>query len=167
MTLALVLLATLPAFATGPPLVHPADNATVYVSLPYFDWVDFVSSPFPGSYEIQIDDSSSFSPPLISATVPAFISFYSPNAELALGTYYWRVRHLPVSGPPSGWSEPEWHFTLSAIDTDSDNFFGIPPNPTWTDIKNELRRASLYAADHPSDFVEVRFPEGEGPILLT
>jgi hypothetical protein len=93
--LVIALLTTaLPAFATGPALNLPANNSSASVTLPYFDWSDFVASPFVGSYEIQIDDTLNFSSPVATATLPAVVSFYSPHAELAQGTYYWRERSL-------------------------------------------------------------------------
>lgn len=91
MLVLLLLLTALPAFATGPTLLHPDSSVPEYVSLPYFDWDD-VTAPYEGSYEIQVDDTSSFSSPVATATIPAFISFYSPHEELSPGSYYWRVR---------------------------------------------------------------------------
>lgn len=159
-----LLLAALPAFATGPTLNHPASNGTEYVSLPYFDWEDFVVTPYTGSYEIQIDDTSGFTSPVATATIPALISFFSPHDELTPGTYYWRVRHLPATGTPSDWSS-QWQFTRSAVS--SANVFEIAENPTWPDVKDKLQAALDYLSEHPTEFVELRFPEGEDDIVLT
>ena len=153
-TFVLALLAiALPAFATGPTLVHPASNGTEYVSLPYFDWIDFVLTPFTGNYEIQIDDSSSFSSPVASATIPAFISFYSPHSELAPGTYYWRVRHLPVTGSPSDWSQFQFSigtpYVVDVLSTDG-----------WAEIKEKLAEAIDYGETN-QQFVELRFPANQ------
>ncbi len=141
------------AFAVGPTLVHPASSGTEHVSLPYFDWDDFTSHPYVGSYEIQIDDSSSFASPVASATIPALISFYSPHEELAAGTWYWRVRYQPATGAPSDWSQNQFTigsaYVVDVVDTDG-----------WTEIRAKLATALAYG-ELNGQFVELRFPENE------
>jgi hypothetical protein len=86
------------SLAAGPTLNHPTSADFVALTIPYFDWDDHVPHPYEGTYEIQIDDDSDCSSPFDTDTVPAFISHYSPTAELSTGTtYYWRVRHVDIS----------------------------------------------------------------------
>lgn len=150
-----LLITALPAFATAPVLVHPASNGTEYVSLPYFDWADFVTSaPYPGSYEIQIDDAQGFNTPVASATVPALISYYSPHEELAQGTYYWRVRYRDAGGSPSDWS------AVSQFSIAAPHVIDVAATDGWEEIKAKLEQALVYSASNP-EFAELRFPAEE------
>lgn len=55
-------------------------------------------------YEFQLDDAEDFAAPLVSVTLdePA----WSPDAPLADGTYYWRVRAIAEDGTRSGYLGP-------------------------------------------------------------
>lgn len=160
-----LLLAAIPSFAVGPALLHPDSSVPEYVSLPFFDWDDYVSAPYAGSYQIQIDDNASFGSPLVNTTIPAIISYYSPHEELppiaSPGVYHWRVRYVPVSGSSSSWSESS--FSLYA----TSNVFTVVNNPTWQDVKDKVAEALVYADGHTDQFVEIRLPSGTGDLVLT
>ena len=90
--------ATAPPPPAAPSLVSPANGATV--ALPAaLDWSDVAGAT---SYLIQIDDSSSFSAPIVvEQTVTA--SQFSATA-LAAQPHWWRVRAVNSAGTAGAWS---------------------------------------------------------------
>ena len=88
-----------------PNLRLPENNVNITNTTPYFDWTDIINSI---SYDIQVDDDSSFNLPEINTTVG--VSNYTAASNLVAGTYYWRVRSRNSIGP-GDWSEI-WSFTI-------------------------------------------------------
>ncbi len=87
-----------PAVPAAPTLVSPA-NASSQPQPITFDWSDTTSAT---SYEIQIDDSSSFTAPLVrDQTVTA--SEYS-TTSLPTTTHFWRVRGINIAGVAGSFS---------------------------------------------------------------
>ncbi|MDD3150731.1 MAG: S8 family serine peptidase [Candidatus Gastranaerophilales bacterium] len=78
-----VILGSAPA---APSLAAPTDASTLYILKPAFDWNDVSGAT---SYNIQADNNSNFGSPEIDETVS--VSNYTPTADMALGTYYWKV----------------------------------------------------------------------------
>jgi len=61
-------------------LTYPATGETVYQTIPYFEWTDVVAHPYPGAYQIQIDDDPGFADPFDEdATGAAFAEAASSN----------------------------------------------------------------------------------------
>ncbi|MDX6630120.1 MAG: hypothetical protein QOH00_2366 [Gaiellales bacterium] len=96
----------------APALLTPANAATPAQPIT-FDWSDVTGA---ATYNIQIDDSSAFTAPLVrDESVTA--SNYSTGG-LATTTQFWRVRGVNTAGTPGAWS-PARSFTPQA-----------PPPPT-------------------------------------
>jgi hypothetical protein len=93
-----------------PTLISPGNGTTTSDTTPSFDWSTSSGATL---YQIQVDDSSSFTSPVIDANTSS--SNYTPGSGLSNGTYYWRVRAQNSSGMWSAWSS-RWTVT---IDTSS------------------------------------------------
>ena len=78
-----VILGSVPA---APSLAAPTDASTLYILKPVFDWNDVSGAT---SYTILVDNNSDFSSAEINQS-PS-VSTYTPAADMALGTYYWKV----------------------------------------------------------------------------
>jgi hypothetical protein len=97
-----------------PILSSPENNAVRNVTIQTFTWIE----PEPGiTYDIQIDDEASFTPPYVHENLG--LSDNSYTYALADGIYYWRVRAVDNAYNASGWSD---NFNLR-IDTT------LPPVP--------------------------------------
>jgi hypothetical protein len=106
-----------PSDPTAPLLQVPFNLAHICDTTPSFDWVSVVGGT---SYNIAIDDSSSFSSPNIYTQVSSS-SFTVPGSKaLARKTWYWRVRaHNDCTWGP--WSAAR-RFTIDSLP--------IAPQPT-------------------------------------
>jgi len=135
--------------AAAPELTYPTTADKVFQTIPYFDWKDVVSHPYPGSYEIQIFAGEK----LVDAdTLPAFISYYSPNFELAVGqSYHWRVRHVSPDGKPGDWSASSG-FAISR----PAHIVDVNGSDGWSEIQRKLQEASSQGSEGGA---LLRFPE--------
>jgi hypothetical protein len=89
---------TPPPTPSAPTLVSPGNDATPSQPVT-FDWADVSAA---ASYQIQIDDSSTFSTPLVvngTVTVSQFTT-----SGLAARQHWWRVRGINSAGTPGPWS---------------------------------------------------------------
>jgi subtilisin family serine protease len=94
-----VIIGTVPA---APTLLLPANASSTSDLTPTFDWSDVSGAT---SYTIQIDNTSNFSSP--EYTNSPTVSTYTPAANLAVGTWYWRVLTTNTFGSSAyttGWS---------------------------------------------------------------
>jgi subtilisin family serine protease len=85
-----------------PTLALPANASSTADLTPTFDWNDVSGAT---SYTIQIDDLATFASP--NYTNSPTTSTYTPAANLAVGTWYWRVQATNTYGSSaytSGWS---------------------------------------------------------------
>lgn len=84
-------------------LLTPLNN-TIRVSYPFFDW-----EPIPGAerYQIQIDESTSFSSPIADEKILNATAWAQPKWENVLmdGDYFWRVRGLDAQDNLTPWSD--------------------------------------------------------------
>ncbi|MFN8360241.1 MAG: FG-GAP-like repeat-containing protein [Candidatus Kapaibacterium sp.] len=100
-------------------LVSPANGATGVVVKPSLNWR---KAPNAGTYELQVDTSSSFTAPVISKSV--FDSVSKIFSGLKTGrTYFWHVRAVNDVGA-GPWSEV-WKFTVEGI-------IGVQEHPQTT-----------------------------------
>lgn len=90
-----------------PTLVSPANTSTLVDITPQFDWNDVSGAT---SYTIQVDNNSNFASPEVNETVTA--SNYQQTANLATGTYYWKV--LATNGAGSSAYTSAWTVNLQA-----------------------------------------------------
>ncbi len=90
-----------------PVLISPADGSTITDDTPYFDWSSVSVASY---YELEVDNSSSFSSPAIDQD-SLTSSDYTPSSSLSDDTYYWRVRAKDSQEKWGGWSDT-WSFTI-------------------------------------------------------
>ena len=103
--------------ATTPPaptLLAPANGATVTLPVT-LDWNDVAGA---ASYQVQVDDSSAFTVPLVIDQVVTASQFTLSTA--AASQHWWRVRGRNSAGTAGAWS-PVRTFTVGG---------GAPPPPT-------------------------------------
>jgi hypothetical protein len=87
-----------PPTPSAPSLLSPAQDATPAQPVA-FDWTDVTAAT---SYRIQIDDSSTFSSPLVVDRTVAASQFISPT--LPARRHWWRVRGINSAGTAGAWS---------------------------------------------------------------
>jgi Leucine-rich repeat (LRR) protein len=90
---------TVNVLLAAPVLTAPAKGSSTYNAVPTFSWNALANAT---SYQIQIDNSSTFgSPEFSGGTSNTSISNYGFTAT---GTYYWRVRGVDADGATGAWS---------------------------------------------------------------
>jgi len=99
---------------TTPILVSPPHGIFITNPLPIMDWNESTDAGSGiASYEIEIDDNSDFSSPIVQANPTT--SSYTVTIQLQDGAYYWRVRAKDDAGNPTdsgeGWAIP-FRFTV-------------------------------------------------------
>jgi hypothetical protein len=125
-----------PGVPPAPTLLSPS-NASSQAQPIGFDWSDVQSA---ATYNIQIDDSSAFTAPLVrDASVSA--SNYVAGG-LPAGTQFWRVRGVNSAGVPGAWSATR-SFTAQA-----------PPPPT-TVTNVDINPATVAGGDATSGTIIV------------
>lgn len=92
------------AAPSAPALVSPSNGSTTADYRPVFDWNDVSGST---SYNILVDNNSDFSSPEIDQN-PASSTYTAP-ADMAIGTYYWKVSAANAYG--TGAYSSVWNFT--------------------------------------------------------
>ncbi len=90
-----------------PTLLAPVSGAVLNMSQPELDWSDVTDAAY---YELQIDNSSTFSSPEVFTTITA--STYTATMPLPNDKYYWRVRTYDPAGNKSSWTSAR-SFTLA------------------------------------------------------
>ncbi len=123
-----------------PTLSSPSNNSTITISTPGFNWSD-VTDPSGVTYELQVDNSSSFSSPEINKT-GLINSNYTSTSSLSNVKYYWKVRAKDGANNYSNWTTT-WSFTISVVTVPStpSNLFATAVsssqiNLSWTDNSN-------------------------------
>lgn len=71
----------------APILISPPESSVVKDMTPTFEWT---APPGAIKFELQVDDNSDFSSPLVEESLTS--TSYTPSSVLADGDYYWRVR---------------------------------------------------------------------------
>ena len=95
-----------------PILVSPSNTSTISDSTPTFEWLDVSGAVL---YELQVDNSSSFtSPEIYQSSLTS--STYTSSSSLSDGTYYWRVRCQDSQGN-WGWWSSVCSFTIETVTT--------------------------------------------------
>jgi hypothetical protein len=87
-----------PPTPTAPSLLSPTQDATPAQPVA-FDWTDVSAAT---SYRIQIDDSDTFSSPLVVDRIVTASQFTAPT--LAARRHWWRVRGINSAGTAGAWS---------------------------------------------------------------
>lgn len=89
----------LPSLPTAPVLSAPSNGTATNDQTPDFSWSP---ASYAVSYEIQIDDSSSFTSPILQSGTSATTSYTA--TEISSGTRYWRVRGVNSAEEKGNWS---------------------------------------------------------------
>jgi len=93
-----------------PPLLTPADASSATSARPEFTWTAVDEA---ASYEIAIETSEAG---LENATpVPVSGISWTPASDLAMGSWYWRVRCVDAYGATGDWSAA-WSWVRSLLD---------------------------------------------------
>lgn len=86
----------------APTLLSPAAGAIVLTATPLLDWTDVAE---PGvTYEVAVDDESTFSPPVLGTASGLTASQWTPPWLGDNATRYWRVRTVDARGSAGAWS---------------------------------------------------------------
>ncbi|MFX0066482.1 MAG: SH3 domain-containing protein, partial [Candidatus Hermodarchaeota archaeon] len=88
-----------------PTLVSPSDGALTNDNTPYLDWNSVTDV---STYQVQVDDASSFSSPQVDTTTT---NTYYTTPALSDNMYYWRIRAQDAAGNWGAWSSV-WSFTI-------------------------------------------------------
>jgi len=142
-------LATAPTPGT-PTLLSPANGATLVAQPIGFDWTDVVAA---NSYEIQVDDSSAFTAPLVRSATVTGQSMYVTGG-LATVAHFWRVRAVNVNGVAGPWSST---FTFTP-DT-------APPPPTLSTM--DTNPSSVVGGNTSTSTVVLSTPAPFGGALVS
>lgn len=127
-----------------PSLVTPADVATLYTLQPTFDWNDIAGAD---TYTILVDNNSNFGSPEVDQSPTS--STFTPGADMALGTYYWKVLATNAFGSSS--YSTTWDFTispLSAVVNIVTNISGSDLVIDW-DVVEGATGYDVYSSDDP------------------
>lgn len=124
-----------------PVLLSPSHSSYTHTYVPEFDWevsLQDISNPYhgqyPGSYIIQISNSSDFSYLYIDSEVVT--NNYTSEVTLADGDYWWRVRPRGTLGTLGSWSS-SWNFTIDTANPFSPILVS-PINDLFTEEVNAL-----------------------------
>src|SRR5262245_21272340 len=142
-------LATAPTPGT-PTLLSPANGATLVAQPIGFDWSDVVAA---NAYDIQIDDSSAFTAPLIRSATVNGQSMYVTSG-LATVQHFWRVRAVNVNGVAGPWSST---FTLTPDVS--------PPPPTLSTM--DTNPSSVVGGNSSTSTVVLSTPAPFGGALVS
>ncbi|HEX5940784.1 MAG TPA: hypothetical protein VFY66_00840, partial [Anaerolineales bacterium] len=121
-----------PGPPAAPSLVSPANNAI----LPLNQSITFSWNPVAGAatYQIQIDDSSSFSSPLVLSRT-GLTQTQTSHTFTSERTFWWRVRGRTASGTNGAWSTVR-SFVIRRLTTPTPTrtptLTATPPLPTAT-----------------------------------
>lgn len=77
----------------APSLVSPGNASNLVDITPYFDWSTVTDAT---AYNVVVDNNSDYSSPEIDTEVAT--TYYQAVSELAVGTYYWKVRSKNAAG---------------------------------------------------------------------
>ena len=123
----------------APKLTAPSDKAKIETTnRPTFDWQSVTNTV---QYQIQVDNSNSFSTPVYDDTVTN--TSRKPSQSFSQGIYYWRVQAINKYGTPGKWSST-WQFIISTppgtptlLDPSNGSVVGTAkPNFKWGNTSN-------------------------------
>ena len=149
----------IPVVPSTPALISPINGSINPNPAPTLTWA---SVPYGTSYDVQMDNNSTFSSPEFSDRVSAT---HAAPAKLPDGVYYWHVRAVNALGGTSGWSST-WRLTISQplagiptllLPADaSSNATGLPTF-TWSSVANG--NTYQIQVDNDSDFSSSEFDD--------
>ncbi len=138
--------------AAAPVLLAPADQSTIFLTNPHFQWTETMSfdPSAVGSYRIEIATDAAFTAIVDEDELACSIAWYVPQRLLTRGqTYYWRVTPVDATGAPDTTSATG-EFTIATEPT----VYYIQQNSSFETVSNTIQTASQ---NTPSI---VRFAEG-------
>ena len=123
----------------APTLLAPANSARVSLPLT-LDWNDVTNA---ASYQIQVDDSSSFGSPFAIDTTTAASQL--TTSTLSARQYWWRVRGRNSAGTAGAWSSTR-NFTVQASTAPVLSSLSVSPTSVTGGSANATGTATLTAA---------------------
>lgn len=87
----------------SPEILEPADGYVTDLKTPIFQWYSVEDAD---GYQFQLDESPSFTSPLIDENLESSFTFYQVQTPLEVGTYYWRVAAEDYTGEIGYYSQP-------------------------------------------------------------
>lgn len=112
-----------PPTPSAPTLLSPAQGATPAQPVA-FDWTDVTAAT---AYRIQVDDSNSFSAPLVVDRIVTPSQFTASTPLIAGQRYFWRVAGINAGGTAGPWSSVR-RFTAGTF-TQAASLAGITLHP--------------------------------------
>ena len=107
-----------------PVLLSPSNGSVTADTTPTFDWQDFAGAT---GYQIQIDNDSDFSSPIVDNNTLS-ISTFTPASNLSEATYYWHVKVKDSNEVWGDWCNT-WNFTVDASPPTAS--FTVSPDWGW------------------------------------
>lgn len=110
----------------------PANASYTTDQTPLLQWPegtdpDPLDTPNTLAYDVQLDDNSNFSSPIVDIRTPVGQTEFQVVTSLGIGTtYYWRVRTVDDDGDTSQWTEEQLGLANPLNFRVTDN---MPPNP--------------------------------------
>jgi len=137
---------TIGKLPSAPVLISPPDNTVTHNATPTFTWN---SSNNGVTYEIQIDDSTTFTAPIVQTYIGAVGELTYTATTLPSKALYWRVRAYNINNEPGTWSA----YRKLVIDTKP------PSPPTLSSPANNasVRGTPTYSWLAPSTAVKYQF----------
>ncbi len=133
------------ALPTAPTLTAPSNGQVIGNDrTPTFDWGSVTASPSVTAYRVVVDNNNDFSSPEINITVSASPTDHTPSADMAFGTYSWKVRAINSegAGPFSSVRTVTVALPSPALVSPSDGASTNDQTPTFT--WNRVTGASSY-----------------------
>ncbi len=111
---------TIAMYPPQPPvLLSPSQNEYINTNLPEYDWEDSLREyhtgswgQYPGSYIIQVSNSSDFS--YLFTDKEVLTSNYTSEVALSDGDYWWKVKPIGTLGSIGSWSSIR-NFTIDTL----------------------------------------------------
>ena len=110
-----------------PVLLSPSNGSVTTDTTPTFDWQDFSGA---SGYQIQIDNDSDFSSPVVNDNTLS-ISTFTPASNLSEATYYWHVKVKESNEIWGDWCNT-WNFTVDASPPTAS--FTVSPDWGWMNV---------------------------------
>ncbi len=143
-----------------PDLQTPEDGNKTFLPFLHFTWSEhpdaFTHTGAPVYYEIQIASDKKFDKIVDTDTI--YLNRYVNDKPLKPGTYYWRVRSVPIASRTTGWTKTN---SFSVTPCDETVYVKYDPeSPDHYDVIQEALQSSL-SIIRAGKSVQLVFPEGE------
>jgi hypothetical protein len=150
--------ATIPV---APTTSSPVNNGIINDSTPTLIWNAVASGQ---TYQVQIDDLSTFASPNQDVVLPNGVLTYTANSLLDI-KYYWRVRAININGAAGAWSAAA-NFTIDSVPPAAPTLAGPTDGTTTTTPQLTLRWNAVTGATSYELRLDTVNPPAAPAILL-